>query len=63
MNHNTKAREKEIRKAIKLIGWIGVSERLKTKEDKEIFAKLGEKFSASAKAEEDRELKKAGISF
>ena len=56
-------REKEIRKAIKLIGWVAVSERIKTEEDQKIFTELGKKFEASTKAAANRELKKAGISF
>ena len=33
-------REKEISKAIDLIGWDGVAKRLKTAEDKAIFGRL-----------------------
>lgn len=59
----TKAREKEIAKAIKLIGWMGVSDRLKTEGDRKIFNELQEKQNAPFRRDDDRILKKAGISF
>ena len=63
MNNSTKKREKEIVKAIKQVGWLGVSSRIKTKEDMEIYHKLQKDFMSRVFAEDDEKLKKAGISF
>lgn len=49
----TKTREDEIRESIKLIGWLGTSERITTKEDKEIFNHLSEEEDKKSKAKQD----------
>ena len=59
----TQARLKEIVKAIKLIGWMSVSDRLKTEGDRKIFNELQEKQNASFRRDDDRMLKKAGITL
>ncbi len=62
MDNASKAkRKKEIAKAIDLIGWIDTSERLKAKEDKQIFSELSKEFNAHHDAEQDKKLQKAGI--
>jgi len=56
-------RDKEIRKAIRLLGWIAVSERIRNSEDREIFDELGQEFQAGNKAKGDRILEKHNIKF
>lgn len=58
-----KQREKEIAKAIKKVGWMAVSLRIKTEEDRKIYDKLSKEFITRHAVEEDKILKKAGISF
>jgi hypothetical protein len=56
-------KEKEMRKAIELIGFGGVYERIKTPEDKVLCEKISAEFRAKHKANDDKRLKRAGISF
>jgi len=63
MTTNREGRKKEIAKAIKLIGWYKTRRKIKATEDLEIFNELITEFDAIAEAEEDKRLKKAGISF
>lgn len=56
-------RVKEIRKAIKLLGWTAVFARVKSVEDKAIVDELSKEFLASSKASEDRVLEKHKIKF
>ena len=52
-----------MRKAIELIGFGGVYERIKTPEDKVLCEKISAEFRAKHKANDDKRLKRAGISF
>ncbi len=58
-----KMRTKEIQKAIKLLGWLAVSERIRTPEDRAIFGLLSQEFNAEQRAIEDARLKKHHITF
>lgn len=60
---NKEERVKEIRKAIALLGWPEVSERIRSPEDRAIFNELLEEFNASVKAEGDKTLEKHHIKF
>lgn len=56
-------RIKEIQKAIKLLGWVEVGSRVRSKEDQAIFAELGEEFRATRRANDDKILEKHHIKF
>jgi len=56
-------RVKEIGKAIGLLGWSAVSERLRSSEDRAIFDELGQEFLASDKARQDKILENHHIKF
>lgn len=56
-------RVKEIRKAIKLVGWLVVSDRIKGVEDRAIFNELKDEFQRKRKADEDKILKRHKIKF
>jgi len=56
-------RVKEIRKAIKLLGWTEVGARVRSREDQAIFAELGEEFRATQKAKGDKILEQHHIKF
>jgi len=58
-----KMRTKEIQKAIKLLGWLAVSERIRTPEDRAIFGLLSQEYNAERRVIEDERLKKHHIIF
>ena len=60
---NKEERIKEIRKAVKLLGWMEVGARVRSREDQAIFAELGEEFRATQKANDDKILEKHNIKF
>lgn len=56
-------RTKEIRKAIELLGWLEVSDRIRRPEDRTILNELREKRDAELKASADKILEKNKIKF
>lgn len=56
-------RVKEIRKAIKLVGWTEVGQRVRSPEDRAIFDELGQEFRTENKARQDKILKDHHIEF
>jgi len=56
-------RVKEIRTAIRLLGWVAVEGRIRSPEDQAIFKELGEEFETRNKAEGDKTLEKHHIEF
>ena len=56
-------RKRELRKAIRLVGYIAVSQRIKTPEDKEMLGELGTEILKKQKVWATKSLKEAGISF
>ena len=60
---STEERVKEIREAIKLLGWIEVGRRVRSTEDQAIFTQLGEEFNAAEKARADKILEDHHIKF
>ena len=56
-------RVKEIRKAIGLLGWVSVRERIRSSEDRAIFDELSEEFMTREKARLDKILKEHHIEF
>ena len=56
-------RVKQIQKAMKLLGWLEVSDRISSPEDRVIFNKLREECIDRLKAKDDAILKKNKITF
>ncbi len=56
-------RKEELRKAIAIVGWVEIEERVKTKLDKQLVKELGKEFDTEIKAMRDARLKEAGITF
>lgn len=56
-------RKAEIAKAIQLVGWVNIFERIKTNEDGDLFRELQKEYHIKKADVIDKQLKDAGISF
>jgi len=58
-----KNRREQIKKSIRLIGWYATKARIQSEEDRKLFNEIEVEYDTFYKAEENKKLRKAGISF